>query len=286
MIFYTTRDYLVFCSILSVFAKRYGLPLLGVCLMPDHFHLCARPEIKRQLFSCLRDVTSCYVKEFNRSIGRKGELFDAPYGSAPKIKDKRVRENIAYLYNNPVEKELCDKAEEYPWNFLAYAFDRHPFSKPFIYQSSSWNMKKAIRELNSLFLAGQWLRYSFLERTTRCLSSEEKMQLTDIIIKKYLPVDFDLAVSYYGNSQKMLDAIHSNTGTEHDIREVFDAGSDRAFYKMADIIQHTRRYRSVREVIVADPDEKIRLFNLLQTKTNASARQIAKFLHMDMKKER
>lgn len=280
LIFYSIRDHIVHFTILSVWARKYGLKVLGCCQMPDHLHLSLQPAGKRQLSGFMKNATLCFIKEYNSAILREGPLFESPFGSAPKVKEKKVRENLVYLYNNPVEKELCRFAEEYRWNFLAYAKSDHPFSQPFIFRKASWKMKKAIREVRERYRSGAHLRYRFLERIFQDLCPEEKLQLIDQIVSLYLFIDYQAAIAYYGSYKKMLHAIHTNTGTEHDIKEVFDAASDRAYHKMAYVIQQEKCYPMIRDVTVAPDEEKIRLFRLLQAKTQATGRQIAKFLHL------
>ena len=74
----------------------------------------------------MRDATRWYALLFNKYYGRKGSVFTPRFGSASKVGDKKVRTAIAYLYNNPVERKICVRAEAYRWNFLAYA-GRYPF---------------------------------------------------------------------------------------------------------------------------------------------------------------
>lgn len=280
LLFYTVRDHLVHFSVFSVCARRYGIKVLGFCQMPDHLHLSVRPSRRDQMSGFMKESAICFVKEYNSSIGRSGPILESCFGSAPKIKDKRVRENVVYLYNNPVERGLCMMAEDYQWNFLAYAWSDHPFSEPFIYRRASWKMKKAVRMLKDCCKSGNYLRYHFLDSLFEELDQRETAQLIDMIINLYQFIDYNAALSYYGSMEKMLSAIHSNTGTEHDIREVFDAGTDRVYIKMAQLIRKGGRYRNVREVTVAPVKEKIRLFREIQARTGATGRQIAKFLHL------
>lgn len=189
LIFYTIRDHLVHFSILSVCARRYRLTILALCQMPEHLHLTAKPLSKKQLADFVRDATACFVREYNRAVGRTGPLFDSRFGSAPKTKEKKVRENLVYVYNNAGERGLCTYAEEYPWNFLAYATSEHPFSNPFVYSKASWRMKKAVREAKARARSGDFLRYSFLERIFAGLDREESAQLSDMLVRLYYFID-------------------------------------------------------------------------------------------------
>lgn len=112
-LFYSTKDFLVFYTTVSIMARKSGICLLGMCLMIDHVHLLLAAEDLAMMSRFISSYTSVYVREFNIRIGRHGSLFETPYGSALKLDLKRIRSAIAYLFNNPVEKKLCKKAEDY-----------------------------------------------------------------------------------------------------------------------------------------------------------------------------
>ena len=57
--------------------------------------------------------TSWFVREYNSFSGRTGKLFKKNYGSAPKSDSKKIRSCINYIGNNPVEKSLCERAQDY-----------------------------------------------------------------------------------------------------------------------------------------------------------------------------
>ena len=49
LIFYSTRDCLVFFTILATAARRYHVRILGICLMVDHVHILAEARSKRDI---------------------------------------------------------------------------------------------------------------------------------------------------------------------------------------------------------------------------------------------
>ena len=120
--FYEWEDFIVFYSIFSVCAKSADVKVLELCIMYNHFHCLIRTESVHDLSSFMDRFTAWFVMEHNTHVGRKGKLLKKNYGSAPKWDDKAVRNAINYVGNNPIEKKLCKRAEEYRWNFLAYAF--------------------------------------------------------------------------------------------------------------------------------------------------------------------
>lgn len=178
-IFYCAEDFLVFYTIVSVYAHKYDIVLLGLCQMIDHIHLLGSSRNLESMSRFISAYTSRFAKEFNRRTGRTGHLFEKEYGSAIKRETKKVRSAIAYLFNNPVEKMLCERAEEYRWNYLEY-YGKVSL-KPL--RQCSWKLQKSIK------------------------------------IKLYFPFDVKKVTRYYKSHADMLTAINSNTGSEHDIME-------------------------------------------------------------------
>lgn len=279
-LFYDYEDFLVFYTIFAVCAQSTGIQILELCIMHNHFHCLIRTATVREL-SCFMDrFTSWFVMEYNRSIGRKGKLLKKNFGSAPKWDEKAVRNSINYVGNNPVEKKTCKRAEEYKWNFLAYAFSRNPFSEPLKRESASKPLRRALKETDNMVQLNLPVKYAQIKRMMKDLTDNEKEQLTDYIIWNYLPFDYTELISYYGSYQTMLAAMNYNTGSEYDIKEERDMESDVEYDKMAAYVRKKNPDMMIRSVTVLPQAEKASLAMELQLHTDASYRQICRFLHM------
>ena len=178
--------------------------------------------------SCfMREQETTYSREFNMDICSKGHVFKPVYGLSNKIGDKKKRDASAYLYNNSVEKGLSFRAEDYRWIFLAYALSDHPFSNKLVFRKASTNMKKVLAEVKYLYDSGRYVTYTFLKRWFAMLNHDEINQLADHIIVNYKVVDYKEAIRLYGSYEKIVVAINSNTGCEHDIHEDYSDTSDK-----------------------------------------------------------
>ena len=93
--------------------------------------------------------TSWFSRQYNEWYGLDGPLFRGPYGIASKVTDQKIRDAIAYLYNNPVERQLCKRAEQAHWNFLAYAENPYPFSQPIRLDKARAPMRRAVEEVRA-----------------------------------------------------------------------------------------------------------------------------------------
>lgn len=283
-IFYDLEDYLVYYTIFSIAARQYDVTILGLCLMFDHIHMLIKTEAKVTMSEFVRQVTCMFAREQNNDVGRKGAFFQARFGSAPKRGMKLLRTAIAYLFNNPVEKRLCERAEEYRWNFLAYAVSQHPFSAPLIIRQASQPLKRAIKEVDLAESEDRHLRYAQLKRLLSKLEERERMQLVDHIISIYKPFDYEEIIACYGSYEDMLTAINSNTGSEYDIKEDRYRFSDIEYIRMGDILRDTEGLKDLRKVTGLEIEEKMRLFQVLRKHLSCDNLPIAKFLHIHLAK--
>ena len=280
MLFYTIKDYLVFYTILSVIARKYGVQILGVCLMVDHFHILCICPTKKQFSSFMRDATRWYALLFNKYYERKGSIFTPRFGSASKVGDKKVRTAISYLYNNPVERKICGKAEAYRWNFLAYARKKNPFSEAGNENRLGSAYRRAVEGVKAYRRTNEPLPFQVMDRLMEPLSLFEKQRLTDYIIKEYEFIDFGKTISYYKNYRKMVSAINDNTGAEYDVQEVFEPGTDKIYYRLMRAVDTLDHYRDIRQLLAASEAERRAVGQQLQIVTRCSRREIEKFLRL------
>ena len=278
LLFYSVRDCLVFFTLFCTIARKYSVRVLAVCLMYDHVHILVEVRHQKQLTALVRDCTSRYARAFNMSSGRTGQVFDKSFGYAPKTGGKKIRTAIAYVYNNPVEKKLVRRAEEFKWNLLAYHKSSFPFSKPIDRKCARKPMRRALSEVDAARSSDRPMSYAQLARIMEGLDAEELKQLTDYIITSYNCVDYDAVAAHYSSFEDMLTAIHSNTGSEYDIKEISTKGDDRVYRQMSRALAEHGNSNRGKRVISLPVDEKRELSEMLRGYTLASEEQVEKYL--------
>ena len=149
VLFYSYGDHLVYFTHYCVMARKYGVKVLSLCQMPDHVHDTVVAEYKEDLSAFKRETNKLFSHKRNAYFHLSSPTLEHPYGSAPKFGTKKVRTNLIYVGNNPVERKLTRKAEEYRWNYLAYASSEHPFSNKLIVRYSRWPLQKAVKEIKA-----------------------------------------------------------------------------------------------------------------------------------------
>ena len=286
VLFYTLQDFLVFYTYVCQYARKYGVKILGLAIMYDHYHILAeagsREEVKAFVSACMAGFSRAY----NEEIGIKGSIFQSPFGSAVKYGEKNIRTAAGYLYNNHTNKKLCERAESIRWNFLAYAHDSHPFSEPIKLKAASRSLRSALKEVDANRKTDKPLNYATLRRLYKPLGKEEKEQLTDYIISVYNAIDFAALESLYRSYEDMLYSFNANTFNECDISEDADerTGDDRVYNRLAKQVLESGKFTSVKDILQLSDDERFRLALVLQARTGASYKQIGAFVHLKITK--
>ena len=278
--FYNFIDYLVYFTILCTLAPRYGIQVLSFCQMPDHTHGAYVASRLKDLSRFMGELSRYYSRYGQASPCRGGRLFTCHYGSAVKYGDKKARTNLIYIGNNAVERRLVKRAEEYQWNYLAYAQSDHPFSEPIIIRKATVAMKKAMSEVISTHDSNRPLSYIMLKRLFSKLDKREKKQLIDFIITTYSVIDYDAAIRFFDSYEDMIGAMHFNTGSEYDINEVFTGRSDTCYAVIARWLKNSLNLDDIHDVFLLSEENRTDLLFEIHKATGADPRQIAKFLRL------
>lgn len=286
MIFYDLEDFLVFYMIFSVYARLYKVRVLELCIMPNHTHLLLLSDELEKVSGFIRRYTSVFVREYNDDIGRKGALFHKSFGSAPKKGGKSIRSTIVYIGNNPVEKELTQTAEKYRWNFLMY-IERKLRGYMVPLRTLNFRLLKAFKYVTKAHEGSRYLTYEQLRRLMQDMTAEEREMLTDHIIMTYFPFDMETLMSFYPSYEDMITAMHSTSGKEYDIKEMYTPEPDTAYRKMMTVLKKegiVEQEGQVRRITVLPTDDKYKIAHLLRDETDAHINQICRFLHLPLRK--
>ena len=284
VLFYTYSDHLVYFTHYCVMARKHHIKVLAMCQMPDHVHDSVITDRKENLerFKC--ETNTSFSRKHNERFHRKGSVLEGPYGRAPKFEEKKARTNLIYVENNPVERKLVEVAEEYRWNYLAYAGSDHPFSEKLVIRRARWPLQKAVKEVKAQFKAGKPMGYAQLERLFGPLGHRERLQLTDYIVTTYNVIDYQATINCFGSYERLLTAVHSTTGSEYDLREYFVGKSDACYNQMTNLLLREEKLKDIHDLLSLSIDERTELFLFLQRSLDVLPKQIAKYLHITLKK--
>ena len=280
VLFYSRMDHLVYFTLYCVLAREYDIQVLSLCQMPDHVHDSVVAKSKSDLVKFKRELNSRFAKLYNDFCGTSGQVFDSPFGSAPKQGPKAARSNLIYVANNPVERQLVRFAEEYRWNYLAYFIAPFPFSKEIVIRRSSKALRIAVKAVRAQFKAGLPMNYTLLKRLSKELSASEVDQLTDFIISTYNVIDYKAAIRFFDDFPDMMKSIHSNTGSEYDLNEVFLGKTDKPYATMTHILMEQCGFDDIHQILSLSKERKQELYTILRKHTDVMDEQIFRYLHI------
>jgi putative transposase len=117
-IFRKPRDYDAFIKIIAEGLERTPCRVLGLCLMPNHWHLVLWPHADGDLSRLMLWITNTHVKRYRRHYHDKigGHLYQGRFKSFPVQEDAHLLTVLRYVEANPLRSGLSNRVGEWPWS--------------------------------------------------------------------------------------------------------------------------------------------------------------------------
>ena len=117
-VFFVDDDRRVYLDLLGEHAERFGLKVLGYCLMANHVHLIVTPSDEESLAKAVGRTHFRYTQYVNRLHGRSGHLWQNRFYSCA-LDEVHLWRGMHYTERNPVRAKLVRAAWRYPWSSAA-----------------------------------------------------------------------------------------------------------------------------------------------------------------------
>jgi putative transposase len=121
-VFFVDDDRRVYLELLKDHADRYGLDVIGYCLMGNHVHIVAIPNAEDSLATAIGRTHFRYTQYINRFHRRIGHLWQGRFYSCA-LDERHFWLAMKYLELNPVRAGVCRKAWRYEWSSAAAHVD-------------------------------------------------------------------------------------------------------------------------------------------------------------------
>jgi putative transposase len=116
--FSSDQDRSTYLRLLRENLKDAQASLLGWCLMSNHVHLIAVPELADSLAVLLRRVHGRYAQYYNTLSGRTGHLWQNRFFACLLERD-HLWTALAYVERNPLRAGMVQGAADYRWSSAA-----------------------------------------------------------------------------------------------------------------------------------------------------------------------
>ena len=99
--------------------RSFGLCVYGYVVMPEHVHLLISEPPRATLADALKSLKQGVSR---RLIGAAEHFWQKRYYDFNIRNREQFVEKLRYIHRNPVQRGLCERAEEWEWSsFLQYA---------------------------------------------------------------------------------------------------------------------------------------------------------------------
>ena len=119
-IFHEPADFHAFIRLMSLAQERLHLPLIAMCLMPNHVHLVVRPEGDKDVATWLHWLCTTHARHHHAKYGSFGRLWQGRYKAMLVQDDHYLLTLMRYVERNALRKNLVARAEDWPWGSLQW----------------------------------------------------------------------------------------------------------------------------------------------------------------------
>jgi putative transposase len=117
-IFDNDQDYIQFEEILEEAVKKYEMPLLAYCIMPNHWHLVLHPKTDGDMQKFMSWLSNTHTRRWHvakNTVGQ-GHLYQGRYKSFICEQDQHLLTVLRYVERNAKTANLVKLAEEWKWS--------------------------------------------------------------------------------------------------------------------------------------------------------------------------
>ena len=120
-LFESDREYQTCLLLLGEACERYPLELFAFCLLPNHFHLVARPMADGQLSKFMQWFTATHSRRWHllRGTTGTGAVYQGRFRAFPVQTDEHFLTVCRYVERNPLRANLVTRAEDWPWSSMS-----------------------------------------------------------------------------------------------------------------------------------------------------------------------
>ncbi len=131
-VFHSIYDYRDFVVLLREARARFDVEVFAFALMPNHFHLVARPASSAALRAYMHWLLTSHVRRHRRRHGGSGHVWQGRFKSFPVQNDGHALTVMRYVLRNPIRAGLATSVVDWPWSSFhgASMVDAWPVAAP------------------------------------------------------------------------------------------------------------------------------------------------------------
>lgn len=129
-VFHRDEDYAAFLDLFAAGNERLPLRLLGLCLMPNHFHLLLWPHADGDLSRWMQWLLTSHVRRYHSRRGTSGHVWQGRFKAFPIQQDEHFLAVLRYVERNPLRAGMVRRAQDWAWSSLSLRAQRSRLLTP------------------------------------------------------------------------------------------------------------------------------------------------------------
>ena len=125
-VFHSSEDYSQFLALIARAQERLELPILSLCLMPNHIHMVVQPRSESDLAKWTHWVFTTHVRWYHARYSSTGRVWQGRFKAFPAQSDHHLLTVMRYVERNALRANLVERAEEWPWGSLHWRCAARP----------------------------------------------------------------------------------------------------------------------------------------------------------------
>ncbi len=105
-VFHKDGDYHAFVKAIYHACVEIPMPVLGYCLMPNHFHLVVLPENDADLSVWMHWLQNTHVRRYHKHYHSSGHIWQGRFKAFPIQEDEHLLIVLRYVERNPVRANI------------------------------------------------------------------------------------------------------------------------------------------------------------------------------------
>lgn len=122
-IFFDAEDYQIYKELMRASCERFGVKIVAYCLMSNHVHLIAVPQVDYALARAIGEAHRRYTLHINHKQQLKGHLFQERFFSTV-LDEPHFFAALRYVEQNPVRAAMVAEPWDYPYSSAPYRMKR------------------------------------------------------------------------------------------------------------------------------------------------------------------
>jgi putative transposase len=119
-LFHDRADYIAFTWLLAESFDAFDVPVLAVCVMPNHLHLVMRPRRDGDLARWAHWLFTTHARRHHKKYGTSGRVWQGRFKASVVQADRHLLILMRYVERNALRAGLVRSAEEWEWGSLRW----------------------------------------------------------------------------------------------------------------------------------------------------------------------